>query len=67
MEAKETVSQLDEEELKLYSFLFLPIIDLAETDDKANLKLLIGVKSRKIQILDGDAQVNEMLLYDFIV
>ena len=63
LQSKEDVSQLDEEELKLYSCLFLPIIDLqAETNDEYNQKLLIGVKPRNVEVCDGKALVNEMLL-----
>ena len=63
LQAKEDVSQLDEEELKLYSCLFLPIIDLqAETNDEYTQKLLIGVKPRNVELCDGKAVINEMLL-----
>ena len=59
--------ELDEEELKLYSFLFLPIIYLGESDNETKYNLLIGVKSRQIEIYDGQAIVDEMLLSDLIV
>ena len=50
LKAKGKVSELDEEELKYYSFLFLPIALISETDDLNEYNLLIGVKERKIEI-----------------
>ena len=62
LKAKGKVSELDEQELKYYSILFLPIALISETDNENQYNLLIGVKERQVEIYDQKAYVNETLL-----